>query len=264
MATLETRREPAWSKTRKKRRQEFRQYGIPHLAPAFTSKTIGAPSSTADRAGAGGKIQAARWPLVTAFPAPTNYSSPEWINRRLAGAMSIPEADIPAFHRILMDIRRLQHADENFAIEDRSAAGAWDRAFAVYEVLRDRAAAEEHRVVQRSQASLDDERMWSEYVENIETVKAMLQRGILDRDTLTEHLDLKLPDDLASPTPAPQIVRQHENSCLTMQTLKSSDCNCGRRATEGTSPTGSARIIAPSVGGLDHRACLPHYTGSGP
>ena len=28
----------------------------------------------------------------------------------------------------------------------------------------------------------------------------MLNRGVFDRDTLTEHLDVKLPGDLASPT----------------------------------------------------------------
>ena len=60
----------------------------------------------------------------------------------------------------------------------------------------------------------------------------MLNRGIFDRDTLVEHLDLKLPDDLGSPTPAPLSVRPHEYSCPTMQTGKTSDCTCIGRIPE--------------------------------
>ena len=64
-----------------------------------------------------------------------------------------------------------------------------------------------------------------------EQILQMLQRGILDRETLTEHLDL-LPGDLEDPMPAPLTVRPHETLCPTMQTGKNADCTCFRRIPE--------------------------------
>ena len=152
--------------------------------------------------------------------------------------MFIPQADLPAFHRMLMDIRRLQHPDENFAIEDEYAAGAWDRAFKLWSRLCARAAREEQQAVVQNRAFAADEAEWAEYIGSRQQILEMLKRGILDEGTLTEHLDVKLPDDLASPTPAPQIVRQHDPWCPTMQTGKASDCKCAARATEEHKPNG--------------------------
>ena len=140
---------------------------------------------------------------MTAFATP-DYGSPEAANRRLVNAAFLQTRDLQFYDHMVLEIRRLSHTDENIPIPDSAEMGAWGRAYALYEKLRDRAAVEEQRAVQGGQWFVEDQKAWNEYGENLETVKAMLKRGILDEDTLTEHLDIQLPDDLSSPvTPEP-------------------------------------------------------------
>jgi hypothetical protein len=174
---------------------------------------------------------------VTAFSAP-DFGSPEHANKRLANAAFLQTRDLESYGRLILEIQRLAHPGENIPLPDSGEMGAWGRAFAIYETLRDRAVVEEHRAVQHNQAFAADEHEWNVYIESLETVLALLRRGTLDEDTLVEHLDVKLPDDLASPTPAPPKVRPHDPWCPTMQTGKTSDCKCAARRTEEHKPNG--------------------------
>ena len=72
--------------------------------------------------------------------------------------------------------------------------GAWQRAFAVYEKLRDRAVVEETRAVERNQAFVDHERKWNEYIQDRESILAALRADVLDEFTLREHLGLEKGD----------------------------------------------------------------------
>ena len=177
----------------------------------------------------------------------TDFTSPEIGNKRLANCVFLQTSDLLFWDRLMLEIHQLTHPGERIPVPAPEEMGAWQRAFILWKRLRDRAASEENCVVQRSQASLDDERAWSEYGENIEAVKAMLKRGIFDSDTLVEHLDLKLPDDLESPTPPPLTVRPHENQCPTMQTLKNADCTCIGRIPEEHKPNELARTMHPRL-----------------
>ena len=135
--------------------------------------------------------------------------------------------------RLILEIHQLTLAGERIPIpEPTRSVGPWSRASVLFEKLRDRAAAEERRAVQHDPALKNDQREWDQYVQDRQTVAEMLQRGIFDRDTLVEHLDLKLPGDLKPPTPVPLSVRPHENLCPTMQTLKNADCTCIGRIPE--------------------------------
>ena len=175
---------------------------------------------------------------MTAFPAATDFNSLEAANRRLANAPFLQSRDMQFYDRLCLEIQQLSHPGESIPLPDPAEMGAWERAYAVYEKLRDRAVAEEQRAVQHNQAFAADQREWDDYVNSREQVLQMLQRGIFDESTLVEHLDVQLPDDLASPTPAPQIVRPHETLCPTMQTGKISDCKCAARRTEEHKPNG--------------------------
>ena len=162
----------------------------------------------------------------------TDFYSPEIGNKRLANTVFLQTSDMLFWDRLVLEINQLSHPGENVPVPAPEEMGCWQRAFILYERLRDRAAAEERRAVQHDPALKNDQREWDQYVQDFQTVLEMLQRGIFDRDTLVEHLDLKLPDDLESPMPAPQIVRPHEYLCPTMQTGKTSDCTCIGRIPE--------------------------------
>ena len=180
----------------------------------------------------------------------TDFTSPEIGNKRLANTVFLQSSDMLFWNRLMLEIHQLTHPGESIPVPDPLEAGAWSRAYVLFEKLRDRAAVEEHRAVQHDPALENDQRQWNEYGENIEAVKEMLRRGILDRDTLVEHLDVRLPDDLESPTPAPLTVRPHENQCPTMQTLKNADCTCKGRIPEEHKPNG----FGPDNRPLDWRA----------
>jgi hypothetical protein len=137
--------------------------------------------------------------LVTAFSGVTNFNSPESANRRLANAAFLQERDLPLFNHMVMEIRRLSHADERIPLPDPVEAGAWPRAFAVYEKLRDRAVVEEHRAVQHNQAFAADQREWSDYIQDRESILAGLRADVFDEHTLFEHLGLQ-KHDLGPPT----------------------------------------------------------------
>jgi hypothetical protein len=139
---------------------------------------------------------------MTAFPAATDFNSPEAANRRLANAAFLQTRDLQFYDRLVLEIQRLSIPGENIPLPDPVEMGAWQRAYACYETLRDRAALEESRAVLHNQAFAADQREWNDYVSDREQVLRMLQRGVFDEDTLTEHLDVKLPGDLASPTTA--------------------------------------------------------------
>lgn len=136
---------------------------------------------------------------MTAF-AGADFNSPEAANRRLANAMFLQERDLPLFRHMVMEIRRLQHADENIPLADELEASAWARTFAVYEQLRDRAVIEEHRVTQSNQEFAADQAEWRDYISSREEILGMLQRGVFDEDVLIDHLDVELPGDLGPPT----------------------------------------------------------------
>jgi hypothetical protein len=104
------------------------------------------------------------------------------------------------FNHMVMEIRRLSHADERIPLPDPVEAGAWQRAFAVYEKLRDREVVEQSRAVQHNQAFAADQRAWNDYVSDREQVLRMLQRGVFDEDVLIDRLDVQLPGGLGPPT----------------------------------------------------------------
>ena len=131
----------------------------------------------------------------------TDFYSPEIGNKPLANTVFLQTSDMLFWDRLMLEIHQLSHPGESIPVPDPLEAGAWSRAYVLYENLRDRAAAEERRAVQHDPALKNDQREWDQYVQGRQTVAEMLQRGIFDRDTLTGHLDLKLPDDLASPSP---------------------------------------------------------------
>jgi hypothetical protein len=137
---------------------------------------------------------------MTAFSGVTDFNSPESANRRLANAAFLQERDLPLFNHMVMEIRRLSHADERIPLPDPVEAGAWQRAFAVYEKLRDREVVEQSRAVQHNQAFAADQRAWNDYVSDREQVLRMLQRGVFDEDVLIDRLDVQLPGDLGPPT----------------------------------------------------------------
>ena len=161
----------------------------------------------------------------------TDFYSPEIGNKRLANSVFLQKNDLLFWDRLMLEIHQLTHPGENVPVPAPEEMGCWQRAFILYERLRDRAAAEERRAVQHDPALKNDQREWDDYVNSREQVIQMLQRGILDRETLTEHLDLQ-PGDLDPPTPAPMTVRPHEYLCPTMQTGKTSDCTCIGRIPE--------------------------------
>ena len=161
----------------------------------------------------------------------TDFYSPEIGNKRLANCVFLQTSDLLFWDRLMLEIHQLSHPGESIPVPAPEEMGAWQRAFILWERLRDRAAAEERRAVQHDPALKNDQREWDDYVNSREQVLQMLNRGIFDRDTLVEHLDV-LPGDLDPPTPAPQIVRPHEYLCPTMQTGKTSDCTCIGRIPE--------------------------------
>lgn len=162
----------------------------------------------------------------------TDFYSPEIGNKRLANCVFLQTSDMLFWDRLVLEINQLTHNGESIPVPAPEEMGAWQRAFILYERLRDRAAAEERRAVQHDPALKNDQRGWDQYVQDRQTVAEMLQRGIFDRDTLVEHLDLKLPDDLDPPTPAPMTVRPHDPWCPVMGTGKNADCTCIGRIPE--------------------------------
>jgi hypothetical protein len=69
----------------------------------------------------------------------------------------------------------------------------------LYQHLKDRADAEERRGVAEHRWFVDDQNAWQNYINDRGAILAMLRRDVLDEAVLSEHLDLKLPGDLASP-----------------------------------------------------------------
>jgi hypothetical protein len=95
---------------------------------------------------------------MTAFAGVTNFNSPEAANRRLANAAFLQSRDLPLYEHMVLEIQRMSHPGENIPLPDPAEMGAWQR-----ETLRDRAAAEENRAVQRSQPFWDDQKAWSQF-----------------------------------------------------------------------------------------------------
>jgi hypothetical protein len=131
---------------------------------------------------------------MTAFPAATDFNSPEAANRRLANAAFLQTRDLQFYDRLVLEIQRLSHPGENIPLPDPAEMGCWQRAYACYETLRDRAAVEEHRAVQRSQAFRDYERDWNQYIQDRESILAGLRADVFDEFTLIEHLGLQKDD----------------------------------------------------------------------
>ena len=161
----------------------------------------------------------------------TDFYTPEIGNKRLANCVFLQTSDMLFWNRLTLEIHQLTHNGESIPVPDPLEAGAWQRAYVLFEKLRDRAAAEERRAVQHDPALKSDQRAWDQYVSDRDQILQMLQRGIFDRDTLVEHLDL-LPGDLESPTPAPLSVRPHDPWCPVMGTGKNADCTCIGRIPE--------------------------------
>ena len=104
--------------------------------------------------------------------------------------------------RLVLEIQRLAHPGESIPIPDSAEMGAWGRAYAVYEKLKDRAALEEHRSVQQSQWFVDDQKAWNQFNEDRQVILDGLRRDVFDEHTLIEHLGVQssdLDDPLVEP-----------------------------------------------------------------
>jgi hypothetical protein len=131
---------------------------------------------------------------VTAFPAATDFNAPEAANRRLATAPFLQTRDLQFYDRLRLEIQRLSHPGENIPLPDPAEMGAWQRAYACYETLRDRAALEESRAVQRNQWFVEDQKAWNTFIEDRESILDALRRDVFDEFTLHEHLGLQKDD----------------------------------------------------------------------
>ena len=159
----------------------------------------------------------------------TDFYTPEIGNKRLENCVFLQTSDMLFWDRLVLEINQLTHDGESIPVPAPEEMGAWQRAFILYERLRDRAAAA--RPAQQDPALQSDQREWDDYVNSRDQVLQMLQRGILDRDTLVEHLDV-LPGDLDPPMPATPVVRPHDPWCPIMETGKTADCTCIGRIPE--------------------------------
>ena len=119
--------------------------------------------------------------------------TPEFANHRLASVTFLRGPDLPLFHHMVMEILRMKHDGENLPIPDEAEAGAWTKAYSLYERLKDRTALEEYRAVQRNQWFAEDQKAWNTFIEDREIILDGLRRDVFDEHTL-EHLGLQKDD----------------------------------------------------------------------
>ena len=128
-----------------------------------------------------------------------DFNSPEAANRRLANAAFLQTRDLQFYDRLVLEIQQLSHPGESIPIPDSAEMGAWQRAYALYEKLRDRAVVEESRAVRNNEAVAAYEAQWNQYIQDRESVLAGLRADVFDEFTLREHLGLE-KHDLDPPT----------------------------------------------------------------
>jgi hypothetical protein len=104
--------------------------------------------------------------------------TPEFANHRLASVMFLRGPDLPLFHHMVMEILRMKHDGENLPIPDEAEAGAWTKAYSLYERLKDRTALEESRAVQRNQWFVEDQKAWNTFIEDREVILDALRRDV--------------------------------------------------------------------------------------
>jgi hypothetical protein len=132
---------------------------------------------------------------MTAFSA---ADGPERFDAHLSGLEFLPAA----YHFALAELERrilgMKRESDTFIIPDANEAGAWAKAFSIYQSLKRRDADEARRAAPAQRAFLDDQKAWREYIDDRNRLLSMLRHGEVDEHICGVHLDLKT-DDVAGP-----------------------------------------------------------------
>ena len=132
----------------------------------------------------------------------TDFTSPEIGNKRLANCVFLQTSDMLFWDRLMLEIHQLTHPGESIPVPAPEEMGAWQRAFILWERLRDRAVAEERSTVQQSHWLVEDEKSWTQFNEDRESILAALRADVFDEFVLREHLGVE-KDDLDDPLVEP-------------------------------------------------------------
>jgi hypothetical protein len=135
---------------------------------------------------------------MVGFTAP-QPGSPEAWNRQMGGREFLAPAYHAPFEQLILEIRRLARETDELTLPDVNAAGAWARAYSVYEMLRDRHLKAEQQAHVEGARVQNYETRWNDFLTNRTTIIEGLRREVWDTTVLADVLDL-LPGDLDPPT----------------------------------------------------------------
>jgi hypothetical protein len=128
------------------------------------------------------------------------FGTPEAHDRRLAYCAFLQDRDVRYFDELVSHIRGMVRDSDDIQLPAVSEMGAWGKAYGLYCALKRRERKDAATALPEQQAFIAFEHAWNNYIRDREIILDGIRRDILDEQLLIEHLELRLPDDLAEPT----------------------------------------------------------------